>query len=66
LHQISNEVSTNNEITFSPNFGGGKHQQWNHICAKFWMRFAPTMKSHLHQILDWGKQHSAMKMGLIM
>jgi hypothetical protein len=27
LHQISNEVSTNNEITFSPNFGGGKHQQ---------------------------------------
>jgi hypothetical protein len=37
LHQILEEVSTNNEITFAPNFGGGK---------------APTMKSHLCQILD--------------
>jgi len=37
LPQILEEVSTNNEITFAPNFGGGK---------------APTMKSHLCQISD--------------
>jgi hypothetical protein len=36
LHQILEKVSTNNEITFAPNFGGG----------------TTTMKSHLHQILD--------------
>jgi hypothetical protein len=27
LHQILEEVSAKNEITFAPNFGGGKRQQ---------------------------------------